>query len=150
MSTFPLSSDAYDATLDWLLSQDASGELRVGRKGVFKVAYSNEDRALKDLKVDAALNQDMVLSAIAVFIVLALIWLHTGSVLLTAGGLLQILLAFPSAVFLTTCVFQIKFFPFLNFIGIFVIAGVGADDCFVMYDKWIQAGAYTRPLLSST
>ena len=76
--------------------------------------------------------------------------LHTGSVLLTAGGLLQILLAFPSAVFLTTCVFQIKFFPFLNFIGIFVIAGVGADDCFVMYDKWIQAGAYTRPLLSST
>ena len=30
------------------------------------------------LKVDAALNQDMVLSAIAVFIVLAFIWLHTG------------------------------------------------------------------------
>ena len=137
-STFRMHNYDYEGTMSWLAAREQKGELNV-RRAEFKVAYNTQDSALKDRKVDEALNQDMVLSAIAVFVVLGMMWLHTGSMLLTVGGLLQVLLAFPTAVFLTTCVFQITFFPFLNFIGIFVIAGVGADDCFVMYDKWIQA-----------
>ena len=31
------------------------------------------------------------------------------------------------------------FFPFLNFIGIFVVFALGADDVFVAVDKWKNA-----------
>ena len=34
---------------------------------------------------------------------------------------------------------QLEFFPFLNFIGIFVIFALGADDVFVAVDKWKNA-----------
>lgn len=32
-----------------------------------------------------------------------------------------------------------SFFPFLNFLGVFVIMGIGVDDLFVVVDKWHQA-----------
>jgi len=145
-STFKMYANGkQDPYMEWLLKKHTKGKLDVGKKGVFKVAYSTSNGGLKDRAVDAALNRDMVLSGVAVLVVLCLMWAHTGSLLLTAGGLLQILLAFPSAVFFTTTILQIKFFPFLNFIGIFVIAGVGADDCFVLYDKWIQAKSRLPP-----
>ena len=136
---FRLHRDRYDDTMTWLMTREKKGEFDVGRRGTFKVAYSTSDRVLKERKTDDALNSDMLLSALAVAVVSALVWLHTGSLLLTAGGMLQVILAFPTAVFTLTVVFGIQFFPLLNFLGIFVVAGVGADDCFVMYDKWIQA-----------
>merc|ERR1740124_769219 len=37
---------------------------------------------------------------------------------------------------LTSIIFS---FPFLNFIGIFVVAALGADDIFVAVDKWKNA-----------
>lgn len=127
---------------DWLVEQETSGNIESALKsGKFKSSYDSNDGMLKETIADTALYSDMVLASAAVLIVLVLIWLHTGSVLLTLGGMLQVLLAFPSAVFLTTTVFQIKFFPFLNFIGLFVLIGVGADDCFVFFDKWVSAAA---------
>jgi len=33
----------------------------------------------------------------------------------------------------------LQFFPFLNFIGVFVVAALGADDVFVAVDKWKNA-----------
>ena len=78
-------------------------------------------------------------------IIAALMWAHTGSAFLTLAGLLQVSLSFPSAVFLVTMAYRVTFFPFLNFIGVFVIAGIGADDCFVMFDKWAQAAARAPP-----
>jgi len=92
-------------------------------QSLFSSSYDSKDSALKDTTVDTALNSDMFMASAAIFIVLVLIWAHTGSLLLTFGGMLQVLLAFPSAVFLTTTVFQIKFFPFLNFIGAFAFHG---------------------------
>jgi 5-methyltetrahydrofolate--homocysteine methyltransferase len=73
-----------------------------------------------------------------------------GSVLLTAGGIVQVLLSFPSAIFFTKTLCQLDFFPFLNFIGLFVIAGIGADDCFVMFDKFQQSKCRCLPGANAT
>jgi predicted RND superfamily exporter protein len=54
-------------------------------------------------------------------------------------GLCQILLSFPLAYFVYYFFGGIVFFPFLNFIGIFVVFALGADDVFVAVDKWKSA-----------
>lgn len=94
---------------------------------------------VREQLVDEQLWKDMALASGSVVIILVLMWLRTGSVFLTVGGVTQILLSFPSAIFFTKMICGLDYFPFLNFIGLFVIAGIGADDCFVMYDKYQQA-----------
>jgi len=139
------------SSINWLVEKEHGGDIvsALSSPG-FNAAYNSRDDNLKGQIVDEALNSDMVMAAGAIFIVLVLIWLHTGSALLTLGGMLQVLLAFPSAVFFTTIVLQITFFPFLNFIGLFVLIGVGADDCFVFYDKWTSAKAKLPPGATAT
>ena len=141
---FALDGGAYDRVIEWLAGVYGSGGLDVGR-GDVAVAYDTVDGGLKEAIVDEALGSDMLLSVVAVLIIAALMWAHTGSAFLTLAGLLQVSLSFPSAVFLVTMAYRVTFFPFLNFIGVFVIAGIGADDCFVMFDKWAQAAARAPP-----
>ena len=38
-----------------------------------------------------------------------------------------------------TFIARLEFFPFLNFIGVFVVFALGADDVFVAVDKWKNA-----------
>jgi hypothetical protein len=116
----------------------------------FTIYWDTFQGEVRELFVDEQLFSDMRLAAGAVFIIIVLLWLHMGSLLLTVGGIVQVLLSFPTALFFTKVVCQISFFPFLNFIGIFVIAGIGADDCFVMYDKFQQAKCRCAPGSSAT
>jgi hypothetical protein len=50
-------------------------------------------------------------------------------------------MAFPSAYTFYTCVLGIQWMPLLNYIGIFVAIGIGADDIFVYTDAWKQSEA---------
>ena len=52
-------------------------------QSLFSSSYDSKDSALKDTTVDTALNSDMFMASAAIFIVLVLIWAHTGSLLLT-------------------------------------------------------------------
>jgi predicted RND superfamily exporter protein len=148
-STFPMDTSKYDATLQWLLDLDEAGSLKLGTE-YFSVAYSTSDESLLDLKTDEALMRDMFLAMASSLVITLLLWAHTGSLLLTLGGFLQIMMALPSAIFFQTVVLGITFFPFLNFLGVFVIAGIGADDCFVFYDKWMQAKSRMPPGASAS
>jgi hypothetical protein len=74
----------------------------------------------------------------AVITVVAIL-VHTPSPFLSVVGLLQIILSFPLAFFVYTFIGGLEFFPFLNFIGIFVVFALGADDIFVAVDKWKNA-----------
>lgn len=65
--------------------------------------------------------------------------IHTKSLWLTFVGILQIVLAIPLSYFFYSLVAGLNFFPFLNFIGVFVAAALGADDLFVAVDKWKNA-----------
>ena len=62
--------------------------------------------------------------------------IHTRSPWLTLFGVLQIIFAIPMAYFIYVFIAGISFFPFLNFIGVFVSAALGADYLFVVVDKF--------------
>lgn len=78
---------------------------------------------------------------LAVVVVFAAIWIHTGSFFLTSMGMLHVLMAFPSAYTFYTLVLGVHWMPLLNYIGIFVAIGIGADDIFVYTDAWRQGKA---------
>ena len=77
--------------------------------------------------------------AVSMMVTLAYMWFHTRSLFLTLLGFGHIMISFPVAFFFYTCIFQIKYFGFLNAIGFFVILGIGADDIFVFVDAWKQS-----------
>ena len=64
---------------------------------------------------------------------------HTRSIWITIIGLIQIIMSFPLSFFVYTFIARLEFFPFLNFIGVFVVFALGADDVFVAVDKWKNA-----------
>jgi hypothetical protein len=81
-----------------------------------------------------ALSSDFALGMGSAIVVIVAIMTHTRSPLITLMGLLQIVLSFPLAFFVYKLVAGLKFFPFLNFIGIFVVFALGAgtyimDQC---------------------
>jgi len=84
-------------------------------------------------------GRDMALACASAFITALAILVHTRSPFLTGIGLLQIILSFPLSFFVYTFVGGLDFFPFLNFIGVFVVFALGADDIFVAVDKWKNA-----------
>ena len=93
---------------------------------------------LPRLRRPDGLPADAIFSALAAVIVFAFIGVITRSPFLTCMAVLQIALSFPSAFFFYKLVIGIEYFPFLNFLGLFVICGIGADDIFVLYEKWDQ------------
>ncbi len=105
----------------------------------FEVVYETVDQALQDKYVDEVLQSDMIMACAATAIILALIWFHTRSIFLAFIGVVQVGLSFPAAYFAYKMVFGLEFFPFLNFLAMFVVMGIGADDIFVLHDKFEQA-----------
>lgn len=91
------------------------------------------------LVTDPLLISDMRLVAVSLVVTIFAIMIHTGSGWLTTVGLFQIALSFPLAYLFYTVVLGFDFFPFLNFIGVFVVFAIGADDIFVAADKWKNA-----------
>jgi hypothetical protein len=85
---------------------------------------------------DSVIGRDMGLACASAFITAIAILVHTKSPFLTGIGLMQIILSFPLSFFVYTFVGGLEFFPFLNFIGVFVVFALGADDVFVAVDKW--------------
>eukprot|EP00232_Nephroselmis_pyriformis_P019643 CAMPEP_0182884958 /NCGR_PEP_ID=MMETSP0034_2-20130328/19317_1 /TAXON_ID=156128 /ORGANISM="Nephroselmis pyriformis, Strain CCMP717" /LENGTH=237 /DNA_ID=CAMNT_0025018199 /DNA_START=8 /DNA_END=717 /DNA_ORIENTATION=- len=99
-------------------------------------AFENRYEELGEGEMDRTLKEDMVKAIAAAAVVGALVLVGTASPFLTCCGMLHIMLSFPSAFFVYKLVLGFKYFPFLNFLGMFVILGIGADDIFVFYDGW--------------
>jgi len=104
-----------------------------------KPAYDTQREDLINYEIDNALQNDMRLASISGLITALAILVHTRSLFLTIIGLCQIMLSFPLAFAVYHFVFGLEFFPFLNFIGIFIVFALGADDIFVAVDKWKNA-----------
>ena len=102
-------------------------------------AYDTQYEEFVETYVDTAVQQDMILAMGSAAITATAILLHTRSPWITLIGLGQIILSFPLAFFVYTFIGQLEFFPFLNFIGVFVVFALGADDIFVAIDKWKNA-----------
>merc|ERR1712038_842394 len=102
-------------------------------------AYETNDDYFADTTVDNAVQLDMLLACGSLFITSIAMAVHTKSLWLTLNGLVQIIFSIPLAYFFYYFVVGLRFFPFLNFIGVFVVAALGADDVFVAVDKWKNA-----------
>jgi predicted RND superfamily exporter protein len=102
-------------------------------------AYDTKQKFFEDLYVLKASQTDMAMCLASASITALAIIAHTRSCWLTFVGILQIVLSFPLAYFVYRFFAGITFFPFLNFVGLFVIFAIGADDIFVAVDKWKNA-----------
>lgn len=101
--------------------------------------YDTQQEDFVDFAAQAQLGIDMSLALGSAFITCVAMMIHTKSLFLTLVGILQITLSFPLAFFFYTYLAGLEFFPFLNFIGVFVLFALGADDVFVAVDKWKNA-----------
>jgi len=114
-------------------------EMDRGDGSIVQGSYSTGDGYFIDILVDKNIEKDMLLATTSFLITMIAILVHTRSPWLACIGILQIFFSIPLAYFVYYFVAQFKFFPFLNFIGIFVVAALGADDVFVAVDKWKNA-----------
>ena len=109
---------------------------RAEDSGIVLGAYDNPAEYMAELFTDSLVASDMTLALASAVIIAIAIMLHTQSPLITGLGLLQIVLSFPMGYFVYNLLMGYKYFPFLNFIGVFVVFALGAGDIYVAYDKW--------------
>lgn len=115
------------------------GDLSMSTSDV-QIAYGQVwSEQFEDEVMDGHLLEDMVLVQASMAVSLVFLLMNTRSVFLSVIGLLQVGLSFPVAYFFYKLLCGFAFFPFLNFLGMFVIMGIGVDDLFVVVDKWNQA-----------
>eukprot|EP00614_Pseudopedinella_elastica_P005761 CAMPEP_0172589926 /NCGR_PEP_ID=MMETSP1068-20121228/8449_1 /TAXON_ID=35684 /ORGANISM="Pseudopedinella elastica, Strain CCMP716" /LENGTH=1114 /DNA_ID=CAMNT_0013385597 /DNA_START=196 /DNA_END=3540 /DNA_ORIENTATION=- len=86
-----------------------------------------------------ATDQYMVVFSLA-FVYLWL-FMHTQSLFIASVGISQIFLSIPASIFPYAMILQVKYFGLMQFLTIFIILGVGADDVFVLMDAWRQSAA---------
>uniref|UniRef100_A0A7S2QV85 SSD domain-containing protein n=1 Tax=Triparma pacifica TaxID=91992 RepID=A0A7S2QV85_9STRA len=89
---------------------------------------------------------DMFFAIFSLIFVYIWIFVHIGSFFLASISMLQIVASLPIGSAIYKGVFQIPFFDTLHVLVLFLVLGVGADDCFVLVDGWKQ----TAELISRT
>ena len=102
-------------------------------------AYDTQYEDFVQIEIENSISRDMALAMGSALIVAIAVLIHTRSPFITLIGLTQIVLSFPLSYFFYNIVARLQFFPFLNFIGIFVVFALGAGDIFVAVDKWKNA-----------
>jgi hypothetical protein len=100
---------------------DAADKYSRGKQYV-QGAYDTQDEDFIDLSLDAQLGTDMTLALASAAITTIAMVIHTRSIFLALVGFLQVTLSFPFAYTVYTFLGQLDFFPFLNFIGVFVVS----------------------------
>jgi preprotein translocase subunit SecF len=128
-SIFATEEDDVNELYDAVDSFDRESDLVTG-------VYDTQDEDFVEIYLEDILTRDMALAMGSAVVVAIAIVVHTRSPFITFIGLIQIILSFPLAYFVYKIIAGLEFFPFLNFIGIFVVFALGADDIFVVVDKW--------------
>ena len=93
--------------------------------------YHLEDEIMNKVLPSAMFWSLFSLGFIAVYLIA-----HTSSSLLAFAGLAHVLISFPTTWFFYYVVFRLKYMGTLNFVSLFVIMGIGADDIFVFVVAW--------------
>ncbi|XP_022086304.1 protein dispatched homolog 1-like [Acanthaster planci] len=94
------------------------------------------DFSLKFTLFSSLLLADSIFLGIGITVIFVLIWIYTGSLVVTISALLNIVFSLMMAYFFFTVVFARPFFPFSNVLAAVLIIGIGADDAFVFIDLW--------------
>ena len=109
---------------------------RADWSSVVEGAYDSQYEDFVSYKLDDSLTNDMILAMAFAGIVAVAMLVQSHSPWMIGVGLLQIMLSFSLAYFAYSFIARLEFFPFLDFIGVFVVFALGADDAFVAVGKW--------------
>lgn len=90
------------------------------------------------LEFNRVVNGDMTWTLCSILFVSFWIRMHTGSCVISAFSMLQIVFSMPFAFFIYRCILGITYFTQLHGCAIFLALGIGADDVFVFTDAWKQ------------
>jgi hypothetical protein len=83
---------------------------------------------LFDWEVDQAVFNDAKWSGLAFIAVFLFVWMHTRSVIISFFGMLGVTASIPITLWIYKDVVGIDHVSILNFLSLFVIMGIGADD----------------------
>lgn len=135
-----------DTIVDTLLYDNVEHFDTAGSSSLVDGAYDTQYENFNNIYLDDSLLSDMALALGSALVVAVAILVHSRSPFITLIGLVQIILSFPLSYLVYNLMLGLEFFPFLNFIGIFVVFALGAGDIFVAVDKW-KSKYYTVLLL---
>ena len=97
-----------------------------------RVCWLNHD--INDYEVEVAVWHDGLLAIAALAFVYVAMIVHTRSPFLATVAMGQILISVPVGLYLHRAVFGFEVTYVLNFLGLFIIAGIGCDDSFLIFD----------------
>lgn len=103
------------------------------------VAFAWRDRNQFDTQTDSILADDAGLALGVIVCVFLLTWVHTRSFWVMAATALELALSFPLAYLVYRGVLGVVWMGTLNFLSLFLVVGIGADDSFVVTDAWRQS-----------
>ena len=98
--------------------------------------------AFFDSELNKLIMSDFGLAIVSFTFVLIYVSFHIKSIFLAVLAMLAIGFSYPIAIFFNRFIFQVDFFQSLNFIAVFVILGISADNIFVFTDTWQQTLQY--------
>ena len=99
-----------------------------------RVCWLNGD--VNDIEVEEAVTHDALLAIGSLIFVYLCMIVHTRSPIVATVAMAQVLASVPIGVYLHRALFHVDQFYVLNFLGLFIIAGIGADDSFLLFDVW--------------
>lgn len=85
-----------------------------------------------------ALHGDVVLALSSFVLVLLYTWFHTSSLVLAVMSMLMIALSFPVSLFFYYIFFGNAKLGVLNILSVYIVLGIGVDDCYVFLDAFQQ------------
>lgn len=94
------------------------------------------DLGIKNALFDESLLTDSWLLGLGGIFVLVLMWLYTGSLFITVNTFIAIVFSLGLSYFIYECVYNLKFFPFMNLLVLIVIVGIGSDDAYIFMKIW--------------
>lgn len=132
---------------------------------LFSTAYSNKRIDLgDDLSIrfhsyyarteqfDTLVSTDQLLASAAAALVGVLIYLHIRNLWVTINSVISIMLSLPLGLFIYSGVLGILYFNSIHIVALFLILGIGADDCFVFMDSfkasadsWVYMRGHSSP-----
>jgi hypothetical protein len=112
-----------------------------------KETYGNMDAYFHSITwveyaVDQLIMKDISLLFASFTLVFIYVAFHLQSLFLASITMLGIVLAYPTTIFINRFIMQITIFNFINYIAVFVILGIAADDVFVFTDCWKQSATF--------
>eukprot|EP01128_Nolandella_sp_AFSM9_P009260 TRINITY_DN587_c0_g1_i3.p1 TRINITY_DN587_c0_g1~~TRINITY_DN587_c0_g1_i3.p1 ORF type:complete len:1001 (-),score=200.14 TRINITY_DN587_c0_g1_i3:470-3322(-) len=133
-----ISASAQETMLGNVMVDDFLPTLKkyTGRSDVTVVFWAP---GIVDVIVDELLLGDASLAIGSLMVVWLYMWFHTKSLYFSTLGMFQMIVSFPVTYFIHKIIYGFYWMGILNFLSLFILLGIGADDVFIIVDAWKQS-----------